>query len=560
MQETILDFLEECEFVDTSLAGDDLFAILESLEGAGEISPTAASTPKDGTTSSKELVKNQNYEASSAKKKRKRLETGKEEEDDDDGEGEEEEEEDNKQDGQQKMSHVNVERNRRKQMNEHLTVLRSLMPCFYVKRGDQASIIGGVVEYISELQQVLQSLEAKKERKTYAEVLSPRLVPSPRPSPPVLSPRKPPISPRISHQHLLLHPISPRTPLPTSPYGGHPPQLPLIPQPPRSYSLGDPPPYSPASSSSSPSVSSNHESSLINELVANSKSALADVEVKFSGANVLLKTVSHKIPGQVMKIIAALEDLSLEILQVNINTVEETMLYSFTIKRNQTKESSLLLLRKMESSGSHGLRRLIRNLHRATSPTYLEEDGTPMIEIPNHVLLKGLENQKEYVIGQLSRCKIPPEGLVNAATATSADDSVETTPETNVTNTIVSSSSQDTIPVHDSVEFASANSENPSHATKAAQHVEAADTHTSLSVIADESSLPSTMGDQTESHSPATIPSCMAPVTTDPFIFGAVTLPPLDDDNHDFSETQEDEDQVSASSQRTLRERPVKQS
>ncbi|KAF3562299.1 hypothetical protein DY000_02016851 [Brassica cretica] len=183
-----------------------------------------------------------------------------------------------------------------------------------------------------------------------------------------------------------------------------------------------------------------------------------------------------------------------------------------------------------------------------------------MIEIPNHVLLKGLENQKEYVIGQLSRCKTPPEGLVNAATATAADDSVETTPETNVTNTIVSSSSQDTIPVHDSVEFASANSENPSHATKAAQHVEAADTHTSLSVIADGSSLPSTMGDQTESHSPATIPSCMAPVTADPFIFGAVTLPPLDDDNHDFSETQEDEDQVSASSQRTLRERPVKQS
>ncbi|KAF8114841.1 hypothetical protein N665_0033s0031 [Sinapis alba] len=336
MQETIPDFLEECEFVDTSLAGDDLFAILESLEGAEEISPTAASTPKNGTTCSKELAKDQNYETSSSKKKRKRLETEKEEEEDDVGQGEEE---DYKQDGQQKMSHVNVERNRRKQMNEHLTVLRSLMPCFYVKRGDQASIIGGVVEYISELQQVLQSLEAKKQRKTYAEVLSPRLVPSPRPSPPVLSPRKPPLSPRISHHHLLLPPISPRTPLPTSPYGAHPPQLPFIPQPPRSYSslvtcssLGDPPPYSPASSSSSPSVSSNHESSLINELVANSKSALANVEVKFSGANLLLKTVSDKIPGQVMKILAALEDLALEILQVNINTVEETMLNSFTIK------------------------------------------------------------------------------------------------------------------------------------------------------------------------------------------------------------------------------------
>lgn len=121
MQETIPDFLEECEFVDTSLAGDDLFAILESLEGAGEISPMAASTPKDGTTSSKELVTDPNCETSSPKKKRKRLETEKEDE----------EEEENT---QQKMSHVTVERNRRKQMNEHLTVLRSLMPCFYVKR------------------------------------------------------------------------------------------------------------------------------------------------------------------------------------------------------------------------------------------------------------------------------------------------------------------------------------------------------------------------------------------------------------------------------------------
>jgi hypothetical protein len=33
-----------------------------------------------------------------------------------------------------KTPHITVERNRRKQMNEHLTVLRSLMPCFYVKR------------------------------------------------------------------------------------------------------------------------------------------------------------------------------------------------------------------------------------------------------------------------------------------------------------------------------------------------------------------------------------------------------------------------------------------
>lgn len=133
MQEIVPDFLEECEFVDTSLAGDDLFAILESLEGAGEISPTAASTPKDGTSSSKELGKDQDYTNSSPKRKKQRLETGRED-DEEEEEGEGEGEDENKQDGQQKMSHVTVERNRRKQMNEHLTVLRSLMPCFYVKR------------------------------------------------------------------------------------------------------------------------------------------------------------------------------------------------------------------------------------------------------------------------------------------------------------------------------------------------------------------------------------------------------------------------------------------
>ena len=41
--------------------------------------------------------------------------------------------------GQVRMSHITVERNRRKQMNEHLSELKSLMPCFYVKRVMAAS-------------------------------------------------------------------------------------------------------------------------------------------------------------------------------------------------------------------------------------------------------------------------------------------------------------------------------------------------------------------------------------------------------------------------------------
>ncbi|KAI3808777.1 hypothetical protein L1987_24738 [Smallanthus sonchifolius] len=218
-------------------------------------------------------------------------------------------------DGQPKVSHITVERNRRKQMNEHLTVLRSLMPCFYVKRGDQASIIGGVVDYITELQQVLQSLEAKKQRKVYTDVLSPRLSP--------LSPRKPPLSPGP------LLPISPRTPQLVSPYRARL-QQPLVAnslhlQPSSMANL------TPSSLAPSPSSSSSN-SDIVNDLVAKSKSSVADVEVKFSGSNLLLKTVSPRLRGQATKIVSVLEDLSLQILEAGINTVDETMVNSFTIK------------------------------------------------------------------------------------------------------------------------------------------------------------------------------------------------------------------------------------
>ncbi|XP_073128398.1 transcription factor SPEECHLESS-like [Henckelia pumila] len=212
--------------------------------------------------------------------------------------------------GLHRISHITVERNRRKQMNEHLSVLRSLMPCFYVKGGDQASIIGGVVNYINELQQVLRSLEAKKQRKAYNEVLSPR------PSP--LSPRKPPLSPRLGL------PISPRTPQSSSPY------KPLL-HSNQTYYLNSPSLPSPVDRSPCNSSTSSINDS-VNELVASSKSAIAEVEVKFSGPNLLLSTMSLRIPGQVLKIISALEDLALEILKVSISTVDETMLNSFTIK------------------------------------------------------------------------------------------------------------------------------------------------------------------------------------------------------------------------------------
>ncbi|XP_074570537.1 transcription factor FAMA-like [Curcuma longa] len=62
----------------------------------------------------------------------------------------------------QRMTHIAVERNRRRQINEHLAMLRAMMPESYVQRGDQASIVGGAIDFIKELEQFLQSLEAQK--------------------------------------------------------------------------------------------------------------------------------------------------------------------------------------------------------------------------------------------------------------------------------------------------------------------------------------------------------------------------------------------------------------
>ncbi|RIA04390.1 hypothetical protein BRARA_K01372 [Brassica rapa] len=58
------------------------------------------------------------------------------------------------------MGHISVARNR-KQMNEHLRNLKSLMSGSYVQWRDQASIIGGI-EFVRVLEQLLQCLESQK--------------------------------------------------------------------------------------------------------------------------------------------------------------------------------------------------------------------------------------------------------------------------------------------------------------------------------------------------------------------------------------------------------------
>lgn len=145
---TSSDFFQGSEFVDYATSPDNFFSILEALDDelmnpiviAGQEADVITS-PKEGTGASAEvesvsaprlvseklvsslICKGTDPKApaeagndlSSPKSIKRKLSNPTEE-------------------GQQKISHITVERNRRKQINDNLIVLRSLMPSFYVKR------------------------------------------------------------------------------------------------------------------------------------------------------------------------------------------------------------------------------------------------------------------------------------------------------------------------------------------------------------------------------------------------------------------------------------------
>ncbi|WOL19956.1 hypothetical protein Cni_G28758 [Canna indica] len=159
----------------------------------------------------------------------------------------------------QRMTHIAVERNRRKQMNEYLAVLRSLMPASYVQRGDQASIVGGAINFVKELEQLVHSLEANK---------------------------------RIRSK--------------SSPFAGF---------------------------FAFPQYSSGCTSNDVNtgEAPAN-RSAVADIEVTVIESHANIKIFSRWRPRQLLKLVLGLQSLRLTTLHLNVTTVDEMVLYCFSLK------------------------------------------------------------------------------------------------------------------------------------------------------------------------------------------------------------------------------------
>ncbi|KAG9450739.1 hypothetical protein H6P81_010704 [Aristolochia fimbriata] len=176
----------------------------------------------------------------------------------------------------QRMTHIAVERNRRKQMNEYLAVLRSLMPASYVQRGDQASIIGGAINFVKELEQLLQSLEAQKRMTS-------------------------------QHQHSDSAPFA---------------DFFTFPQYTSSSS-------SPSSATAAAANSSNYSA---NETVAENRSAIADIEVTMVESHANLKIFSKKRPKQLLKMVNGFQTLRLTILHLNVTTIDQMILYSFSVK------------------------------------------------------------------------------------------------------------------------------------------------------------------------------------------------------------------------------------
>nr|ABD32380.2 Helix-loop-helix DNA-binding [Medicago truncatula] len=169
----------------------------------------------------------------------------------------------------QRMTHIAVERNRRKQMNEYLSVLRSLMPESYVQRGDQASIIGGAINFVKKLEQKLQFLGVQKQKEGKFDT--------------IVENKNKPFSEFFT-----------------------------FPQ----YSTSD-------------GVCESSETKMGGEVQSRN---IADIEVTMVESHANLKIRTKKRPKQLLKMVSSLHGLCLTILHLNVTTADEFVFYSLSVK------------------------------------------------------------------------------------------------------------------------------------------------------------------------------------------------------------------------------------
>nr|CAB3485589.1 unnamed protein product [Digitaria exilis] len=202
----------------------------------------------------------------------------------------------------QRMTHIAVERNRRRQMNEFLAVLRSLMPDSYVHRSDQASIVSGAIDFVKELEQQLQSLEAQKlalQQQRNTAAANRDAAPSP-PSLPVPTP-----------EDALARQEAP--PPPFARFFRYPQYAWRHAPPPREDTGG---------------------AAAVGAEEASRASAVGDVEVGVVvDAHASLRVMAPRRPGQLVKMVAGMQALGLAMLHLNVTAAPgELALYTLSLK------------------------------------------------------------------------------------------------------------------------------------------------------------------------------------------------------------------------------------
>ncbi|XAR62265.1 hypothetical protein NMG60_11016963 [Bertholletia excelsa] len=168
----------------------------------------------------------------------------------------------------QRITHIAVERNRRKLMNDYLAIIRSLMPPSYAQRGDQASIVGGAINFVKELEQLLQFLEAHKQgrhRPSYSPLFSKFFS-----------------FPQYSTRSRTSHHMSPMA--------------------------GD------------------------DLMMGEKQSSIADIQVNMVETHANIKVLSKRQPKQLLKMAIGFQNLGLTILHLNVTTAHHLVLYSFSVK------------------------------------------------------------------------------------------------------------------------------------------------------------------------------------------------------------------------------------
>ncbi|KAG6405386.1 hypothetical protein SASPL_132975 [Salvia splendens] len=140
-------------------------------------------------------------------------------------------------------------------------------------KGDQSSIVGGAIEFVKELEHILQSLEAKK----FA---------------------------LLEHGNVTTNDENDQKPKIGSPFG----QFFAYPQ----FSCSD--------------------SRLGNKYTSQSKAAIADIEVTLIETHANIRVLSRRRLRQLSKMVAAFQSVFLTILHLNVTTLDSLVLYSISAK------------------------------------------------------------------------------------------------------------------------------------------------------------------------------------------------------------------------------------